>query len=71
MTFSDVTPYLISGKSIVRRSSTTDRTIRYDRDAKIFRCGIQGVPDVEQQRRIDLSIDDLKARDWAVVDDRD
>ena len=71
MTLSEVLPDLANGKSVTRKSSTVDRMIRYDKKTKNFHEGIQGIPDVHIARRIEFTIDDLKAEDWIIVNDRD
>jgi hypothetical protein len=69
MTLSEVLPDLANGKSVTRKSSTVDRMIRYDKKTKNFYEGIQGIPDVHIARRIEFTIDDLRAEDWVIVND--
>lgn len=69
MTISDIIPHLIRGATVTRKSSTVDRTIRYNRTTKSFHEGIQGIQDMIVARRIELTIDDLKAEDWELVND--
>lgn len=69
MTISDIIPHLTGGATIARKSSSVDRTIRYDRKTRSFHESIQGVQDMVIARRIELTIDDLKAEDWELVND--
>jgi hypothetical protein len=71
MTLSEVLPELANGKSVTRKSSTVDRMIRYDKKTKNFHEGIQGIPNVHIARRIEFTIDDLRAEDWVIVNDGD